>query len=125
MSIGETSSLFQVWNDRLHHSRVLLVRCEVHNDVCTRKHFLVSADIKAVLAGIKIGLALLLDGLSTKCVGYVQTAVAHVEALVKPLGTTTDDDNLLALSGFNAVVKFCDVHESASAELVQLTTQRK
>ena len=51
---------------------------------------------------------------------------AHESVIcIKALSTAADDDNLLALGGFNAVVKFGDIHEAAGAELVQLATQRE
>ena len=124
VAVREGGALLHELHDGRDHVVVLLVRCEVANEVCIRNHFFVGTDLEAVFSSVLPGLALLFDGFLAERVRDVEAAIAQVKTLMETLGTATDEHDLLALEGFNTTAEFRMFHETAVANFFELATHR-
>ena len=124
VAVREGGALLHELHDGRDHVVVLLVRCEVANEVCIRNHFFVGTDLEAVFSSVLPGLALLFDGFLAERVRDVEAAIAQVKTLMQTLSTATDEHNLLTLEGFNTTAEFRMFHETAMANFFELATHR-
>ena len=102
---------------------MLFVRRQVANHIGLRNQLFVSANNKAVVAGVFPGGTFFINGSLAQCVGNIQSGVTHVQALVKALGATADNNDFFAFQDVAAVRKFTAVHKTAFAQLFQLDAQ--
>ena len=122
--VRQASAVLHQRHNSSHNSAMLLVWCQVQNQVCGGDQFFVGTHGKAVFSRVLPGLALLGNGFRAQGVGNVQAAVAQVQTLVKALCTATDDDQLFAFQRVYAISKFSVVHEAAFCQLSELLAQR-
>ncbi len=120
--VSEGRALLHEWLYRIDYGGVLLVGSEVEHEVSGWEHLFVSADSETVLGRVLPRLALFFDRCPAESVADVETGVPHVEALIEPLSATANDDHFLALECFDSV-KLGGIHETATAELLELLGQ--
>ena len=102
---------------------VLFVRGQVNHQICLRDQFFISTYFEAIFGRFAPRSALLSNRFFTQGVGDIQTGVAHVQALVKPLSTAPDDDHFFTLKVACAIGEFVATHKATFAQLRQLLTQ--
>ena len=123
VGVGEAGVPLHQRHDLFDDRRVLLVRGQVEHEIGAGDQLLEGAGDKAVARGVLPGGALVGDGLGPQGIGDVEPAVAHVEALVEPLGATADNHDFSAPQLADAIVELRAIHESAFAKLFQLKAQ--
>ena len=125
VAVRKDGTLFHERHDLRNHIMVLLVRCEVQNEVGTRNQFLISSHLETVFRRILERSALFLNRRFTKSERNIKTAVAKIKSLMKPLCTTADNDNLFSLKRFGSAREFRCFHKTAMTQFLDLGTERK
>src|SRR5690606_8804751 len=123
VGVGEAGTLFHQRHYLVDYRSVLFVWSQVEYQVRSRDQFFEGANGEAVLGGALPGLTFFSARFSAQGVGDMQTAVAHVQALVQTLRTTAQDDDFFAFQLVYAVGEFRLVHEAAFAKLFELDAQ--
>mmetsp|Transcript_5982 Transcript_5982/g.14243 ORF Transcript_5982/g.14243 Transcript_5982/m.14243 type:complete len:297 (-) Transcript_5982:3-893(-) len=119
MTVGERCPLLHQRHHLFNDRRVLLVWCEVENQISLGYKLLVGADFEVVGGRIDEALAFELNSVLSEGIHHIATRVAHVQPLVQTLSTTTNDHEVLSLDLLDAVFELILAHETAATKLVQ------
>ena len=123
VGVTQASAFFHQRHNSTNHSAVLLVWCQVTNQISCWDQFFVSADNETVFGSVFPGLTLLGDGCFTQSVGNVQARVTHVQTLVQALCATTNDDDFLAFQEVRFRGELVTIHKTTATQLIQLLTK--
>ena len=123
VGVTQGSAFLHQRHHSLDHAGVLLVRSQVNDQIGSRNQVFVSINDETIGSSLLPGLATLGNGFGTQGIGHIQAGVTHVQTLVQTLGTTTNDDDFLALEEIATGGEFITVHETTLAQLGQLLTQ--
>ena len=119
VAVRQRRTLLHQWHDVCDHCRVLLVWCQIENEISFRYKLVVRSNMEAVGGCINEGRAFTFNGLLAQSVADVAPGVTHVETLVQTLRSTSDDDNLQSLERFHTVVELVTLHEAALRKLLE------
>ena len=119
VAVPQRSSLLHQGNNIFQNIGVLLVWGKVSHQVSSGNHFLVGSHLESIFHGVLVAGTLFGNGLCTQCIAYIKTGIPQVHSLMETLGTTTDDNNLLAFQGICSVGKFFPIHKAAVTQLNQ------
>mmetsp|Transcript_93401 Transcript_93401/g.129723 ORF Transcript_93401/g.129723 Transcript_93401/m.129723 type:complete len:251 (-) Transcript_93401:144-896(-) len=114
VTICKASTFLHHRHDCRDHSGVLLVGCEIADQVSFRDELLIGSNLEAILRGIYKTLAFFLDGVLSQSIAHVTAGVTHVQALVQTLRATSNDDNLLLVQLRHTICELRLGHEAAA-----------
>ena len=90
---------------------MLFVRRQVENQVGRGDKLVIGTNVKSIIDRVDIGGALFVDRALSQRKGHVKPTVAHVEALIQPLGSTPHDDDFLTAEIIDAISELLRIHK--------------
>ena len=104
---------------------MLFVRRQVENQVGRGDKLAIGANVKSIIDRVDIGGALFVDRALSQSKGDVKPTVAHVEALIQPLGSTPHDDDFFSTQIIDPISELLRIHEVTGPKLRELLPERQ